>query len=135
VIDHPCLGCFACVCGEGFAFAICVSLCRSHFSGVGSSTIPPGQACYLATHVVSFAFVCPYSGGSSSICVSGNVHQLGASCFLGSVCIEPRDRRVPCIPEAFTSLYGDLFWCFWACLLFASHEAKVNWASNKVAVK
>ncbi len=109
VIDHPCLGCLACVCGGGFASAICVSLCRSHFSVVGSSTIPPEQACYLATHAVSFASMCPYNGHNYSICFSNDVHQLGASCFLGSVYIEPRDKRVPCILEAFASLCGDFF--------------------------
>jgi len=113
VTDHPCLRYLACVCGGGSASAICVSLCQSHSSAAGSSVIPLGQACYLATLAVSFAFMCPYNGGNSSICVSSNVHQLGASCFLRSMCIEPRDKRVPCVPEAFVSLCGDMFWCVW----------------------
>jgi hypothetical protein len=112
VTDHPCLGYLACVCGGGSTSTIYVSLCWSHSTAIGSSIIPPGQACYLASHAVSFAFVCLYSGWNSSIYISGNVHQLGASCFLGLVCIEPDDKRVPCVLEAFVSLYGDLFWCF-----------------------
>jgi hypothetical protein len=67
--------------------------------------------------------------------LAGDVHQSGASCFLGSVCIKPRDKRVPCISEAFTSLCGDLFLVFLGLFTLHSHEAKVNWASNKVAVK